>query len=155
MSMDNKVHRIIIEEKSQEISENDISITNKINNEILKTEDSIFKYNSESKELDFKFNKIKLKLRGSLKINSEKKIPIIRKTSYKENIKSMFSKEKKKSRNSNQITTTASSLEQNKKSEMVSLPKISNNPTSNSKPKINSYVFELSPGGKKNLKFNK
>ena len=152
MSMDNKVHRIIIEEKSQEISENDLSITNKINNEILKTEDSISKYNSESKELDFKFNKIKLKLRGSLKIHSEKKIPIIRKTSYKENIKSMFSKEKKKSRNSNQITTTASSLEQNKKSEVVSLPKISNNPTSNSKPKINSYVFELSPGGKKNLK---
>ena len=110
--MDNKVHRIIIEEKSQEISENDLSITNKINNEILKTEDSISKYNSESKELDFKFNKIKLKLRGSLKIHSEKKIPIIRKTSYKENIKSMFSKEKKKSRNSNQITTTASSLEQ-------------------------------------------
>ena len=91
MSMDNKVHRIIIEEKSQEISENDLSITNKINNEILKTEDSISKYNSESKELDFKFNKIKLKLRGSLKIHSEKKIPIIRKTSYKENIKSMFS----------------------------------------------------------------
>ena len=31
--MENKISRIIVEEKSQEISENEMSITNRINNE--------------------------------------------------------------------------------------------------------------------------
>ena len=105
--MDNKVSRIIVEEKSQEISENEMSITNKINNEILKTEENILKIQN-NKNSPIKTNKIKLKLRTrSLKLNSQNKIPPTRKTTFKESKKSMFSNERK-SRNTNQITTSSS-----------------------------------------------
>ena len=152
--MDNKVSRIIVEEKSQEISENEISITNKINNEILKTEENILKIQN-NKNSPIKTNKIKLKLRTrSLKLNSQNKNPPTRKTTFKESKKSMFSNERK-SRNTNQITTS-SSTEHNtndlnlKKTEEISLPKINFNYNTNNNDKYNLNTFELSPN--KNLR---
>ena len=152
--MDNKVSRIIVEEKSQEISENEMSITNKINNEILKTEENILKIQN-NKNSPIKTNKIKLKLRTrSLKLNSQNKNPPTRKTTFKESKKSMFSNERK-SRNTNQITTS-SSTEHNtndlnlKKTEEISLPKINFNYNTNNNDKYNLNTFELSPN--KNLR---
>ena len=153
--MENKISKIIVEEKSQEISENEMSITKRINNEILKTEENINKkqYNPDS---TYKTNKIKLKIRAtSLKLNSQKKIPPKRKTTFKENKKSMFSNERK-SRNTNQMTTS-SSTEHNtndlnllKKTEEISLPKINLNNNLNEYDKFNLNTFELSP--KKSLR---
>ena len=150
--MDNKVSRIIVEEKSQEISENEMSITNKINNEILKTEENILKIQN-NKNSPIKTNKIKLKLRTrSLKLNSKNKNPPTRKTTFKESKKSMFSNERK-SRNTNQITTS-SSTEHNtnyinliKKTEEIQFPKINLNinPNINDNNKYNINTFELSP----------
>ena len=155
--MDNKVSRIIVEEKSQEISENEMSITNKINNEILKTEENILKIQN-NKNSPIKTNKIKLKLRTrSLKLNSQNKNPPTRKTTFKESKKSMFSNERK-SRNTNQITTS-SSTEHNtndinliKKTEEIQFPKINLNLNPNiiDNNKYNINTFELSP--RKNIR---
>ena len=155
--MENKISRIIVEEKSQEISENEMSITNRINNEILKTEENMHKKKNNNDSPN-KTKKIKLKIRAtSLKLNSQKTIPLKRKTSFKESKKSMFSNERK-SRNTNQITTS-SSTEHNineinliKKTEEIQFPKINLNLNSNiiDNNKYNINTFELSP--RKNIR---
>ena len=91
-------------------------------------------------------------LTTSLKLNSQNKNPPTRKTTFKESKKSMFSNERK-SRNTNQITTS-SSTEHNtndinliKKTEEIQFPKINLNlnPNINDNNKYNINTFELSP----------